>query len=681
MDKRKVGLFGAILALILFFAVNVLASTGLRSLRVDLTEGKLYTLAEGSKRIVWDLDEPIRLYLYVSEDVARAQAPFVLDYANRVRDVLEEFVAASNGNLLREVIEPEPFSEEEERAVRDGVAGIPLSETDTLYFGLVATSAASEKPEVIPFFGEIAQGTLTFDRKERFLEYDLARMIFTLAHPDKKTVGVLSSLPIEGAAPANPYMQQAPTPPWKILDQIRSFFDLRIVDAQAEELPGDLDALVVIHPKALSEKMLYAIDQYVLGGGRLVAFVDPHCEADETETDPTNPMSRFEASRSSDLNRLFQAWGFELVPNKVALDRLHALSVQMPRGQSFEVIPYLAWLGLGEGTTAADDPVTSLLSLINVKSSGILRATADATTTFEPLLFTSEESMESDVGALKFMPDPQGLIRNFVPGYQSLTLAARVSGEAKSAFPDGLDKTDETAEDGADDAEAADAAAEDEAASNASEEEQADGSDPEPAAGENADAGGHVALSNGPIHVIAFADADLLADDAWIREQRLGPINLGYSKISYNDDLLIGAIENLLGGEELTGIRARGRFQRPFEKVDEMRSLAQQRYQSEQEELERRLRESQDRINALQKEKSPDASSILSPEQAAELDKLQEDLLATKKRLREVLHDRNRDIESYGKVLTVLNIGLIPLVLSGAAIALGAWRVQQRGKT
>ncbi len=659
MDKRKVGFLGALLALVLFFAVNVAAGAGLRALRFDLTEEKLYTLSDGSKKIVANLEEPIRLQLYVSKDAARRD-PSIQDYANRVRDVLEEFEARSGGNLALQVVDPEPFSEEEERAVRDGVAGIPLSEKDVLYFGLVGNGPTNDEPEVIPFFGNIAGGRLDFESKERFLEYDVARLIYTLSHPDKKKVGVLSSLPIEGSMPDNPYLRQQGSPPWKILDQIGQFFELTPVDAHGDALPEDLDVLVAIHPRDLSRKMLYAIDQYVLGGGKLVAFVDPHCEADDSQADPSNPMSRFGASRASDLNELFHAWGFEVVPNKVVGDRDYAASVQVPgsRGQGVEVVPYLVWLDLSADTTAKEDPITSQLTRILMKSAGILRATEGATTTFEPLIHTSETTMEYDAGRLQFMPDPQGMLREFVSGYQTLALAARVSGETKSAFPDGPPK-DEAAEDAPEDeAGTAEATAE---------------------AGPDAAASGHLAAANAPIHVIAVADADMLADAAWLQEQRLGPINLGFTKLSDNADFLIGAIENLLGGEELTSIRARGRFQRPFEKVNEMRKVASQRYQSEKDELERQRTEILRSIDEIARG-STEEKVILTPEQLADLDRKQDELANTNRRLREVRHGLNQEIEGFGTKLKFLNIGLIPLVMSVAACALFAWRVQRRGK-
>jgi ABC-type uncharacterized transport system involved in gliding motility auxiliary subunit len=675
MDKRKVGLLGALLALVLFFAVNIAAGAGLRTLRLDLTEEKLFTLSDGAKKVVEDLEEPIRLTLYVSTDAARLMRP-VQDYADRVRDVLEEFVVHSGGKVELRVIDPEPFSEEEEHAVRDGVAGIPLSEKDVLYFGLVGSGPTSDQPEVIPFFGEIGGGSLDFTNKERFLDYDIARLIYTLSHPDKRKVGVLSSLPIEGSMPENSFMmRQEPTPRWKVLDQIGQFFELTTVDAHADELPPDLDLLCVIHPRDLSQKMLFAIDQYVLGGGKLVAFVDPHCEADKTGQDPSDPMSQFRGgSRASDLNTLFKAWGLELVPNKVAGDRESAASVQTPgaRGQGVEIVPYMVWLDLEKDAFDPEDPITSTLSRVLVKSAGILRATDGATTTFEPLLHTSQESMEYDVGRVQFMPEPQALLREFVSGYQSLTLAARISGDAQSAFPDGPPDAPLPSEESAESEASAEPAEGTAETATVAADGEAD-AEPAPAAAS------HLTASTAPIHVIAVADVDLLEDGAWLQEQRLGPINLGFSKLSDNADFLVGAIENLLGGEELTSIRARGRFQRPFEKVEEMRVLASQRYQSEKDELERQRTEIMRSIEELLRGAGGE-ELVLTEEQNADLERKQEELVDTNRRLREIRHGLNKDIERLETELRLVNIGLIPFVMTLAACGLFAWRIQRRGR-
>lgn len=669
MDRRSIGLIGAVVALVLFFAVNVLANATLRTARVDLTAEKLFTLSEGSRSIARDLDEPIRLYLYVSQAQAR-EIPTIKDYADRVRDVLESYVLHADGNLILEVIDPEPFSEEEEEAVREGVAAIPLGTGDPLYFGLVGTNATDDR-EVIPFFDPFDQD------KERFLEYDISRLIYSLAHPEKKKVAVLSSLPIDGGPPTNPFTPQ-PHPRWKFLDQLESFFDVEVLETDVEEIAGDVDVLLLVHPRDLGDATLYAIDQYVMRGGNLIAFVDPHCEEDQSANDPNNPMAQFGASRASDLNRLFQAWGFEEVPNKAVGDRQHALGVSINERNRRVAVDYVIWMRLGQESFDETDAITSHLDQIMMAAPGFLRPTPDAETEFTPLIQSSEDSMEIDVGRLQFQPDPKGLLASFVSGNQALTLAARISGPAKSAFAsgkpgaataaeedDGHDHAGELEEDGS------------EAGTNGN---GADGATGDEGAGdEAAGADGHLAASEGSIHVIAVADADMLADRWWVEEQRLAGLSLGFAKTSDNVDFTINAIENLLGGDELISIRARGRFSRPFGRVQELERAAREEHISQETELNRQLQEAQRRINKLQREKSPDSALILSPAQQEELAKLRAAEIETKRKLREVQHSLRKEIDGLGTRLKWLNIALIPVLVSAAAIALGAWRIQRRG--
>jgi len=640
MEKRSIGLIAAIIAIVLFFGVNVLANAALRSVRVDLTEEQLYTLSEGSKNIARDVDEPIRLYFFYSESGGR-QYPLIKDYAGRVRDVLDEFVANSDGNLILEIIDPEPYSEAEEQAVREGILPMPLPSGDPLYFGLVGTNATDDR-EVMPYLD-------AFDpAKQRFLEYELSRMIYTLANPDKNRVAILSSLPLEGM-PQNPMMQQQQgPPPWKILAHLNRFFDTVMMAPTDTEIPADTDVLVVIHPKDLSNATLFAIDQYVLGGGKLIAFVDPHCEADPAgQQNPMQPQPG--ASAASDLNRLFQSWGFEMVTSKVAGDRKNALRVQYQDGQRLKEGPFVVWLQLGEDALDPEDAITSRPDLgLRMNSPGILQPLPDAKTTFTPLVQTSEESMEIDGGMLLFRPNPDALMRNFVPGFQKLTLAARITGEARTAFPEG------------------DPAGAPDAPENGEPEEAADATATGPE------------LTSGAIQMIAVADVDMLADRQWVQEQRLMNISLGLTKLSDNGDFLVNAIENLLGGNDLISIQSRGNYARPFERVDQIRLDAEQRFRSEEMELERKLQEVTRRIQELQSESAPGSTVLVPDDLAQQIAQAKQDELDTKRALRNVQLDMRKDIERLGTRLKWMNIGLIPVLISAAAIALGAWRVQRR---
>ncbi len=648
MNKRNLTLTGLALALVLFFAINIAANAGLRAVRVDLTEDKVFTLDEGSKTIAKDIDEPINLYFYFSRTAAREYPP-VMEYADRVLGMLREYERGSNGNIHLSVVDPEPFSEEEDRAVEQGLQGAPLPSGDMLYFGLVGTSSTDAR-EAIPFFA-------LEEEKQRTLEYDLSKLIWALAHPDKKRVGILTALPIEGGG-GNPMMGQQGAPRWQILDQLEDFFQVEVLPNSPEKLE-DIDILVVIHPRDFTDSTLYLIDQWALAGKPLLVFVDPQCDVDPgASDDPSNPMSRFTARKSSEMDKLFQAWGLELVKNKVACDKelglRRAVRNKDGRGQTETTVVF--FLQLGEKEASRADPITRLLGNLLVMTPGSLRKLPEGTTTFTPFLQTSEASQEVDSTQFQFMPEPQQLLANFVPGYERLTLGARVSGEVQSAFPEGKPGAPEEPE-----------------------------AEPEPA-GEDAAEDVHAAsttgllASNQPLNLVVFSDADLLHDNMWMQELgRIGQQVL-VRPISENVDLLKNTIESVSGGQELMSIRMRGKTSRPFERVKELQSDSDQRFLARQQELERKLQDAERRLNELQKAKEEGSEELVTAEQRKEEEKVREEFVQTRRDLRDVKHQLHKDIAGLGTSLKWLNIALMPALVCAVAVALGAWRGQQRSR-
>ncbi len=636
MNKRNMTWIGAGLALVLFFAINIVANATLRPVRVDLTEDKVFTLDEGSKNIAKGLDEPLNLYFYFSRSVAR-EYPEVLEYADRVLGILREYARASDGNLLLSVIDPEPFSEEEDRAVEQGIQGAPLPSGKVLYFGLVGTNATDER-EAIPFFA------LDPD-KQRTLEYDLSKLLWTLSHPDKKKVGILTALPLEGSG-GNPMFGQQGDPPWRILEELGAFFEVEVLPTTEADLT-EIDVLAVIHPRGFGDETLYQIDQWALAGKPLIVFVDPQCDADPgASDDPTNPMARFTAKKDSDLEPLFKAWGFELSQNKVACDRKLGVrqAVRGRDGRSQSELPVVFLLQLGEEEASREDPVTRLLGKVGLLTvtPGSLRKLAEGTTTFTPILQTSEEAQEVDSGKFQFMPEPQELLASFVPDYKRLTLGARVTGNVQTAFPGGKP--------------GAAPAAEDAAASEAT----------------------GLQASTQPLNLIVFSDADMLHDRWWMREiGRIGSSVL-VQPISENVDLLKNAVESASGGQELLGIRTRGKTSRPFERVQQIQRDADQRSLARQEDLKRKLEDAERRLNELQKAKSAGSEELVTAEQRKEEEKVREEFVQTRRDLREVQNQLHRDIERLGTNLKLLNIGLVPVLVCIAAMLLGFLRGQQR---
>jgi len=385
--RRRNSLIALGLAAILFVAVNVLAQALLTGARIDLTRDKLFTLSPGTRAILGRIDEPVTLRYFFSERLGR-EIPTYAAYAKRVQDMLGEFAAASRGRLVVEYYDPQPFSDVEDRAVALGLQAVPIDQSgETVFFGLSGTNSTDDK-ETIAFLAP---------ERERFLEYDLARMVQSLANPKRKVVGLITDLPLEGDMMM--MMRGMPTQPWFIMDTLRSMFEVRTLGGDFDRVPDDIDVLMLAHPKSVSDKTQYAIDQFVLKGGRALVFVDPYAES---EAGRSRMMGG--GPGGSDLPKLFQAWGVEMVKDKVAGDRANARRVNA--GTPGRVVPadYVAWLTMRQGNINRDDPLMSNIGQVNMASAGILKKREGATTTLEPLITTSPQSMAVDVAKLSGGP-------------------------------------------------------------------------------------------------------------------------------------------------------------------------------------------------------------------------------------------------------------------------------------
>lgn len=625
MNRTFLSLFAIAACLAIFLAVNIVGMRTLRGARVDLTENRLYTLSEGSRQIAKKIDEPIRLTLYFSEKQANG-LPEIKSYATRVREFLQEYANASGGKIKVEVVDPEPFSEAEDRAVQAQLYGAQVGPSQRIYFGLVGTNSTGQE-QVIPFFDA---------RKEQFLEYDIARLVYLLSNPQKKTIGMMASLPINGVED-NPLMRGQNTPPWQVAAQLRELFDVRNIPADTAEIPADINVLMVVHPKSLKDATLYAIDQFVMRGGRLMVFVDPWCESDLPPG--INPMQALQLPKASNLNRLFSAWGFEMVPDKFAADR--NLAIRVPTGSQSqpELVSavYLLDLRRDQQCLNSGDATTGQLEHVTMGIAGILHKKPEADITFEPLIQTTSTAQAVDVAQVQMIPDAKRLLAEFKSEDRVLTLAARISGKLKSAFPDG-----------------------------------------DPTAGEENPAATHLAESAEPANIVVVADCDMLTDRYWVQEMRLGNISLGYQKFADNGDLIIGLADQLSGSSDLISLRARATAARPFKKVEAIRKAAEQQYLAEEQKLREELARAENKLSEILRQAPQGGSVILTPEQQAELDKSRREVVRLKKELRNVNHQLRKDIESLGTRLKFLNIAVVPLAVSLAAVGLSVYRVNRR---
>ncbi|MCY3955430.1 MAG: Gldg family protein [Nitrospira sp.] len=642
MNTRLLTGSGLAIAVVLFFTVNVLSHVAFRSARIDLTEQRLYTLSEGSKNIMQGLDEPVTLRFYLSKKLV-VELAGIRGYTSRVLELLQEYEQAAGGNLVLHVIDPEPFSEEEDRAVGYGLQGVPIDQGNAqFYFGLVGTNATDDR-ELIPFFQQ---------SREEFLEYDLTKLVYRLANPKQKVVGLLSTLPLDGG-PQMPFSQAAGGgQPWMIMDSIREVMEVKVLDKAVNDVPEDLDVLMVVHPKRLGETTLYAIDQFVLRGGRTVVFVDPHSEADRVLPNAQNPMG-MQGPRSSDLDRVFDAWGIELVEERVVADLPLAKRVNFQKQDRMAVADYPVWIDLTPRQLNAEDVVTAKLPNLTMASAGLLRKKEDSATEWTPLVQTDDQAMQIDAARLQFMPDVEGILRDYQPGNETLVLAARLTGKVKTAFPDGRPPAEET-----------DEPKEPETAKNDKQTEQRS----------------HVAESAEPINVIVVADTDMLQDRFWVQSQNFLGQRIGIPTAA-NNDFVTNALDNLTGSHDLISVRNRGNFARPFTLVRAIQQEAEARYRQKEQALQQRLKDTERKIQDLQRRKEDQTTIILSPEQQAALEGFRQDLVATRKALRNVQHELQKNIDSLEALVKFLNIGLMPLVIAVGSVVLGAWNMRRRQRS
>ena len=618
------------------------------SVRIDLTEDRLYSLSDGTRNIVSNLEEPVELIFFYS-DSATEDAPQIRSYGTRVQELLREIVLASDGNLRLSVIDPEPFSEDEDLATQYGIQAVPVSQGgQSIYFGLVAVQDIDPAEAPLGIRNSETMPLIRPDLEE-FLEYEFMKLITKVDNPDLQVVGLLTGLDIDGGF--NPAAGQS-TPPWMIMDMMRQLYEVRRLTGNTEEIDDDIDILMIVHPQGFSEKLLYAIDQHILRGGKAIVFLDPNADSMVTRS-PTGNL--IPAGMSSELPGLLEAWGVDFQNDKVLTDNQLALRVSM--GGNQRPIPHLGMLGAQRNYLTQDDIVTSRLESINFSSTGAIAPIEGASTSFEPLIVSSTDAMLMDAALLEDVTDPSILFDEFVSANQSFTIAARVSGAVDTAFPNGRPEEDvpESTE------EAADTTGTEEAADEAVVEDL-----PE-----------HLSQSIGAVNIIVVADTDMLGDRMWVQVAQF----LGQripQPFANNGDLVINALDNLSGGADLVSIRSRGRYSRPFTRVIDLQREADDRLRVEEAELLDRLAETEASLAELNQTEDGQLLGQVTPEIQAEVDRFNEQLLDTRRRLRDVQYQLTEDIEQLGTRLKAINIALIPVLLTIFLLIVGYLRSRRR---
>ena len=642
----------AAIAITLLFGVLVISL--IPSLRIDLTEDRLYSLSEGTLSILSSLNEPIELMFFYS-DSATEDVPQLRTYGNRVQELLREIVIASEGNLSLRVIDPEPFSEEEDLATQYGVRAVPVTQGgEGVYFGLVAAKGGADVPGPLR-----ATETMPLIRpdQEEFLEYEFMKIITQVSNPERTVIGLVTQLDIDGGF--DPMTGQG-TQQWMIMDLVRQLYDVRRIDVSSDSIEEDVDILMIVHPQGLSDRFLYAIDQHILRGGDALLFLDPNADSMVGRSPQGNLIP---AGMSSELPGLLDAWGLEFDNSKVLTDNELALRVMMGQGQ--RAVPHLGMLGVQGNFLTQGDIITNRLETINLSSAGAISQSNEGGLSFEPLITSSSDAMLMDRSFVESVTDPNVLFDEFESENRSFVIAARLSGLIETAFPEGQPPVPVTEEESSSD----DADGEVSVAEDTSSEVDVVNEESEIA---------HLSASLEPTNIVVFADSDLLTDRLWVQVTQFFGQRIP-QPFANNGDLVINAMDNLSGGADLSSIRSRGRYSRPFTKVLALQREADDRLRQEESELSARVAETESALAALNTDEEGNPIGEITPEIQTEIDRFNGELIETRRRLREVRFQLTEDIEQLGSNLKAVNTALVPILLT--LFFLGRYYFRSRRRT
>jgi ABC-type uncharacterized transport system involved in gliding motility auxiliary subunit len=614
--------------------INMFADARLADVRVDLTQNKIYTLSPSTRAVLRGLKAPITLSLFYSRRLG-STAPVYGAYADQVREMLREYAALANGNITLKFYDPQPFSSTEDRAMADGLQGVPVDQGGTqIYFGLSGTNMLDNQKS-IAFF--------QLDR-QRFLEYDLTKLVYELSNPKLPVVGVMSSLPLDG----NPQLMmltqgRSGGQPYASIEMLRQTNTVKTVPVDAQVIDPDIQVLLVAQAQHLPVTTQYAIDQFVMRGGRLMVMVDPWSEAMAAQP---NPSGTPVMDAQSDLNKLFESWGIAFNPNEVVGDLSGAWRVRASPDDSAQAVNYVAWFNIRDGINRTD-PATADLQQVTVASPGFIAKAPGAKIDFTPLLTSSPESALIPVDEVK-MPDPTRILAAFKPSGIPRVIAARIHGVLRSAFT---------------------------------------GPPPEPKGQQRPkDFPAYIAQTNGPANLVVVADSDILADRFWVRLSDFFGQQTGLP-FSDNGPFVANLIDTLAGGNALIGLRARGDSNRPFTLVDQMQEQAEAQFRQTEHRLQGHLDAVEKQLTTLRQgssggemEQAANMQAIITPAQRAQIEAARKDILETREQLRTVQYDLNRNIDYLEDELRIFDIVLVPAVLTVAAIVLGMLRNRRRAK-
>ena len=601
----KLAVIGAVLAALIFGCVNMLSAQWFRSARIDLTQQKLYSLSKGTGELIRSIEEPIRMRFFLSGQLTK-EAPQLAAFAQRVRTMLDAYVAASNGRIMLEIIDPRPFSEEEDRAVALGVSQYRASTGDRVFFGLAATNSTDGKAAIPAFSPE----------REAFLEYDLTRMVAELGRRGKAVVALFDGMNLQG----NPQMRQQPQ---QVLLQMQQFFDVQQQAGDIENLPANTKVVMVVHPQGLSDKTLYTIDQWALNSGATLIFVDPWAE------NQTGPGGRPMPDASSNMEKLFKAWGVDYDPKRAVADVTYAFKAERMINDRPVSMINLPWMAVRGDALKKEEAIVAQLQALVMTTAGSFTASKEGVS-IRPLVTGSPEGGTIEAEKVR---DRNADLRELVPlikkDSKPPVMAGRLTGKLDSAFTE------------------------------------------KPA--ESKFTGEHKVKADKDANIILVGDADMLMDRNWVQRREILGSQVAQA-FANNGDFVNNAIEQMVGGPALTDLRGRGVSWRPFETIQKMETEANAKYSAKEQQLTARLKEAEEKLTQLSRSSGdkpgakPGASEVLTPEQVQTIDKFKADVLATREELRQVQYALRSDTDNLKSWITGLNVAGVPLVVGFFAL-------------
>jgi ABC-type uncharacterized transport system involved in gliding motility auxiliary subunit len=599
ISRRTYALSALALAAILFVGLNIFANNFFTGARLDLTQNGQFTLSKGTRNILDKLQEPVTLKFYYSRS-AGARYAATAAYAKRVRDLLGEYATLSHGKLILQDIDPEPFTPEEDEASAAGLTPAPTDRGDVVYFGLSGSNSI-DGHQTIPYFASA---------REAYLEYDLSSLVYHLSAPKKPSIALITGLPVMGS-PQNPQ-------PLASYAALAQEYDVTQLPGDFTAIPAGIDLLIVAHPDPLSPPQMLAIDNYVLSGHRALIFVDPLSELAQ-QAGP-------QATIASDLGPLLKSWGVDFPSNMVLLDRGVAQQVAAGNDPRQPTIAYPVWLHLTADSFDPRDPVTASLQNLNMASTGEIAPIRNATTVFHTLIGSSDQANMMQREQLMALRDPSRLVDTMRPTGVRYALAARITGNAKTAYP-------------------------------------------------NAPG----AVQAGKVQLMIVADSDVWDDRFWVNvSNQMGhPVAQPFAD---NGAFILNAVENLTGSDDLISLRTRASSDRPFTVVQGLRQAAETKYRETENTLQNNLAQAQQTLAQLQQGSGGNAIA-LSQKQKDEIERIRRGMAQTRVQLRDVQHNLRAEVDALGSRLAFLNIVGVPILLAGFALVLGMIRARRRRRT